>query len=80
MKSWLSRFRPTVRAGELPVSRRSAATAGPLTIYGETNAGKQRQSNEDALYYNAAYGLAVVADGLGGHAAGEKASALAMPR
>jgi len=44
----------------------------------QTHAGKRRKSNEDALLANAAQGLFVVADGVGGRAAGEVASALTI--
>jgi protein phosphatase len=41
---------------------------------GLTDVGKRRQSNEDAFYVDDMLGLYVVADGMGGHAAGEVAS------
>jgi protein phosphatase len=49
---------------------------GPRTItsYGATHVGRKRQSNEDAFLVDDAIGLYVVADGMGGHAAGEVAS------
>jgi serine/threonine protein phosphatase PrpC len=45
---------------------------------GITDIGKKRQGNEDALFLNDALGLYVVADGMGGHRAGEIASHLVV--
>lgn len=39
--------------------------------------GRVRESNEDSVFENEAFGVFVVADGMGGHAAGEVASAIA---
>lgn len=45
---------------------------------GGTNTGRRRQNNEDSLLVDAEHGFFVVADGMGGHAGGEIASALAV--
>lgn len=45
---------------------------------GITDIGKKRQGNEDALFFDDALGLYVVADGMGGHLAGEIASKLVV--
>jgi len=50
-----------------------------MKAYGVSNAGRIRPNNQDAYYLPAADGnFAVVADGMGGHLAGEVASAMAI--
>jgi len=45
---------------------------------GLTDTGRQRDHNEDDYFIDTALGLAMVADGMGGHEGGEVASALAV--
>jgi len=46
--------------------------------YGHTDVGRRRSSNEDAFVVDDTLGLYVVADGMGGHSAGEIASQQAI--
>lgn len=49
-----------------------------LTMAGLTDAGRMRPDNEDSIALHPEIGLAVLADGMGGHRAGEVASRLAV--
>jgi protein phosphatase len=50
----------------------------PLLSYALTDVGLRRSHNEDSFFANDALGLYVVADGMGGHVAGEIASLTAV--
>ncbi len=47
-----------------------------LEIVSRSDAGVVRSHNEDAVYYNPVFGLAILADGMGGYNAGEVASGM----
>jgi serine/threonine protein phosphatase PrpC len=51
-----------------------ASTALELHSYGGSDIGRRRKTNEDAYLCDDELGLWIVADGMGGHAAGEVAS------
>ena len=49
-----------------------------ISCAGNTDVGVVRSGNEDSFLLDCAKGLFIVADGMGGHRAGEQASALAV--
>lgn len=49
-----------------------------LEFVGVSDVGRKRSHNEDSIPFNAALGLAVLADGMGGYNAGDAASAIAV--
>lgn len=62
------------RIPDEPISEELLPPPLRRTGYGLSDVGRKRQSNEDAFFMDDRLGLYVVADGMGGHAAGEVAS------
>ena len=58
-----------------PGSRARPASPGPrLRAAGATDVGRVRTVNEDRFHVDPERGILLVVDGVGGHAAGEKAA------
>jgi len=49
-----------------------------IESYGATDVGRRRQTNQDCIFFDDGISLYVVADGMGGHSAGEVASRVAV--
>src|SRR3954453_23234071 len=64
--SWISAAAPMVKTG--------------LKFAGASDMGRVRKNNEDAWHIDADRGIYLVVDGVGGHAAGEKAAEIAVER
>jgi protein phosphatase len=45
---------------------------------GATDVGRRRKANQDSMFYDAAQGIGIVADGIGGRSGGEVASSMAV--
>jgi serine/threonine protein phosphatase PrpC len=52
--------------------------AAPLRAFGATDVGRRRQTNEDRFHVDLPRGIFIVVDGVGGHAAGDKAADTAI--
>ena len=56
----------------------SMITTSQLIVGGHSDAGRKRAENEDRFFIDAQRGIFLVVDGLGGHAAGERAAEIAV--
>jgi serine/threonine protein phosphatase PrpC len=61
-----------------PTGRRVTSSSPPLDAAGGTHPGRQRAQNEDRLFYDAERGVFCIVDGVGGHAAGDRAAEIAV--
>ncbi|MBT3522680.1 MAG: Stp1/IreP family PP2C-type Ser/Thr phosphatase [Gammaproteobacteria bacterium] len=57
-----------------------AATCGHFCLAAESDTGRKRKTNQDRFYIDAESSLIVIADGMGGHRAGELAAQIAVER
>src|SRR5215813_956097 len=70
---------PWKRCGLSAPSKALKSRMPSIEAYGTTNVGRKRKHNEDALAWDVTdEGLFIVADGMGGHAAGEVASKITV--
>jgi protein phosphatase len=56
----------------------SGSMTTPIDAFGLTDVGRKREHNEDAYALDVSEGLFIVADGMGGHAAGEVAAKITV--
>ena len=56
----------------------NAMPSPPVELAGLSDVGRRRAANQDAFALLAEQGIALLADGMGGHARGDLASALAI--
>src|SRR5437867_11610438 len=66
--------------GVVVLDEQAPARSGVVRFAGASHPGLVREHNEDRLHIDAARGLLVVVDGMGGEAAGEVAAETALSR
>ena len=78
VSSWIRRRRSFSRLGVRAPQPLDMLATSQLLVGGRSDAGRKRAENEDRFFIDAQRGIFLVVDGLGGHAAGERAAEIAV--
>jgi PPM family protein phosphatase len=78
VSSWIRSSRSFSRVGVRAPQPLDMLATTQLLVGGHSDAGRKRAENEDRFFIDAQRGIFLVVDGLGGHAAGERAAEIAV--